>query len=258
MKTVGVLQARVSSSRLPGKVLKLILGEPMLFRQIERVQRSQRLDHLVVATSKLAEDDAIADLCSSINVKCFRGSLDDVLDRCYQAVQSFNPDQIVRLTGDCPLCDPDLIDNLVEFHIAGDYCYSSNTLNPTYPDGLDVEIFKLSCLEAAFKESTLQSHREHVTPFIYQQPQRFKLGSYRSDIDRSHLRWTVDEQLDFELITKIYESIYYHNRNFMTKDVLDWLENNSAWEVYNTCYQRNEGLTKSFSVDQNMLQDLDD
>jgi spore coat polysaccharide biosynthesis protein SpsF len=250
---VAILQARFSSSRLTGKVLKLILGRPMLALQIERLKRSQSIDKLIVATSDRSEDDGIAELCTKIKIECFRGNLDDVLDRFYQAAKPFLPEHIVRLTGDCPLCDPSLIDTIVRFHLNGEYDYSCNTITPTYPDGLDVEVCRFSCLEIAHREATLPSHREHVTQFIHQQPQRFKIGNYQSDIDRSDLRWTVDEQLDFETISAIYESIYPHNPDFTTGDILDWLQANPKWMTYNTQYQRNEGLTRSLLADREFI-----
>lgn len=250
---IAILQARFSSSRLPGKVLKPILGKPMLALQIERIQRAKLLDRLIVATSDYAEDNEIAELCKKVDIECFRGNLNDVLDRFYQAAKLYSPEHIVRLTGDCPLCDPLLIDTVVEFHLADEYDYSCNTLVPTYPDGLDVEIFRYSCLEIAHQEAILPSHREHVTQFMHKQPERFKIGDYRGNIDRSDLRWTVDEQLDFELISKIYESIYQQNSGFTTEDILDWLEINPEWKVYNTLYQRNEGLMKSLLVDKDFI-----
>ena len=179
---LGILQARASSRRLPGKVLKPILGRPMLERQIERLRRARRLDGLVVATSTDAGDDAIDALCRSLGVECFRGSLEDVLDRFYRAVLRHAPQSAVRLTADCPLADPAVIDRLVELHAAGGYDYTSNTLVRTYPDGLDAEVVALPCLEAAWREAALPSEREHVTPFIYNRPQRFRLIDKRSRV----------------------------------------------------------------------------
>jgi spore coat polysaccharide biosynthesis protein SpsF len=246
---IGVLQARFSSTRLPGKVLKLILSKPMLALQIERVQKASSIDRLIIATSHLADDDPIEALSKSINVECFRGSLDDVLDRCYQAVRTKSPQHVVRLTGDCPLCDPLLIDAVVEFHVSGDYDYSSNTIDPSYPDGLDIEVCRFSTLNIAQQEATLHSHREHVTQFIHQQPSRFKLGNYQGEIDRSHLRWTVDEELDFQLVTEIYQALYPTNPSFTTDDILAWLDSHPEWYDFNTHYQRNEGLLKSLAMD---------
>jgi spore coat polysaccharide biosynthesis protein SpsF len=177
-----ILQARVSSSRLPGKVLKSILGRPMLARQIERVLQSRRIDQLVIATSTDPSDDDLENLCWQMNVSCFRGSLNDVLDRFYQAAKKWQPQHVVRLTGDCPLIDPEIIDAAVDFYLAGGYDYAANAIQPTFPDGLDVEIFRFSILESAWKESILPSQREHVTPFIHQQPEQ--CGSLASALDR--------------------------------------------------------------------------
>jgi len=163
---LAILQARVSSTRLPGKVLKPILGMPMLLRQIERVKQAKLIEQLLVATSDDKSDDPIEQLCRENDIACFRGSLDDVLDRFYQAAKPYQPDHIVRLTGDCPLIDPQLIDEVVVFCLSGDYDYVSNAFEPTYPDGLDVEVFRFPCLQQAWEEAELPSEREHVTLFI--------------------------------------------------------------------------------------------
>jgi spore coat polysaccharide biosynthesis protein SpsF len=250
---IAILQARLSSSRLPGKVLRPILGKPMLALQIERIQRSRLIDRLIVATSASPEDEQISELCQEINVVCFQGSLDDVLDRVFQAAKPYSPDHLVRLTGDCPLCEPELIDRIIEFHVDGDYDYSSNTIAPTYPDGLDVEICRFECVVSADREATLPSQREHVTPFIYQQPERFKLGSYENNRDLSSLRWTVDELADFELVTQIYTALYPRNPSFSMLDIVDWLNQHPEWQFHNSQYARNEGLTKSLLADHEFL-----
>lgn len=244
---LAILQARVSSSRLPGKVLLPIVGVPMLLRQIERITLSKKIDRLLVATSADSSDDAIETLCRQNKVDFFRGSLDDVLDRFYQAALPFQADQIVRLTGDCPLADPEIIDQTIDFHLSGKYDYTSNCLEPTFPDGLDVEVFRMDCLKEAWKEARLPSQREHVTPFIYQNPSRFRIGHYKNNIDLSHLRWTVDEEEDFKLVAKIYETLYPLNKNFSTADILDFLEKHPELKTINKKYQRNEGYQKSLS-----------
>jgi glutamate-1-semialdehyde 2,1-aminomutase len=244
-----ILQARVSSSRLPGKVLKSILGRPMLARQIERVLQSRRIDQLVIATSTDPSDDDLENLCWQMNVSCFRGSLNDVLDRFYQAAKKWQPQHVVRLTGDCPLIDPEIIDAAVDFYLAGGYDYAANAIQPTFPDGLDVEIFRFSILESAWKESILPSQREHVTPFIHQQPEQFRIGHYRNNVDLSHLRWTVDEPEDFDLVTRIYELLYPLNPEFRMLDVLALLRQRPELTAINQKYERNEGLQKSLNED---------
>ena len=249
MNILAILQARVSSSRLPGKVLKPILGKPMLARQIERVLLSHRIDQLVVATSTDPSDDGLESLCRQINIPCFRGSLNDVLDRFYQAAQSWQPQHVVRLTGDCPLMDQEIIDAVIDFYLAGGYDYAANAAQPTFPDGLDVEIFRFSILEQAWKEATLPSQREHVTPFICQQPERFQIGHYRNAEDLSHLRWTVDEPEDFDLVTRIYESLYPIHPEFHMSDVLALLQQRPDLAAMNQKFERNEGLQKSLNED---------
>ena len=246
---VGILQARVSSTRLPGKVLKPILGVPMLGRQIERLRRAKSMDRLLVATSTDASDDSIEAFCRGADVNCFRGSLNDVLDRFYQAAHSFSPEHVIRLTGDCPLADPQMIDNLVDFYLKGRFDYASNALEPTFPDGLDAEVFRFSCLETAWREATSKSDREHVTPFIWRNRDRFRIGSFKNDVDRSAERWTVDEPEDFELVASIFSALYPVKSNFGTEDILSFLDKNPGLRHLNSGRRRNEGFEKSLAKD---------
>jgi spore coat polysaccharide biosynthesis protein SpsF len=246
---LAVLQARSSSTRLPGKVLKPILGRPMLELQIERIRRSTLIDKLVVATSSDPEDAVIAELCQRISVPCFRGSLEDVLDRFYQAARSYAPQYVVRLTGDCPLCDPRVIDDVIRFALSGGYDYASNTLNPTYPDGLDVEVCTFEALERIWREASLRSQREHVTPYFYQNPHLFKLGSLIHEPDLSELRWTVDNVADFALVSTIYEGLYDDRPDFTLHDILNLLNEKPELRFCNTDAQRNEGYSKSLEQD---------
>jgi len=250
---LGILQARTSSRRLPGKVLKPILGRPMLERQIERLRRARRMEGLVVATSDDATDDPIAALCRSLAVDCFRGSLDDVLDRFYQAALRSAADTVVRLTGDCPLADPGVIDALIALHASGGYDYTSNTLTRSYPDGLDAEVASMPCLEAAWREATLPSEREHVTPFIYHHPERFRLGSLVQSTDLSGLRWVVDEPDDFAFVTAIYGALYPENPNFGTADVLALLERRPDIAAHMGHAATNEGYQRSLAADATVL-----
>ena len=246
---LAILQARFSSTRLPGKVLKKILGKPMLSLQLERIKHSKRIEELIVATSTEDSDNKIESLCKSMEIPCFRGSLNDGLDRFDQAALPYKPENIVRLTGDCPLIDPLIIDNVIDLCIRGEFDYVSNALEPTFPDGLDVEAFKFSALETAWKEAFLPSHREHVTPFIYQNPERFRIDNYRNNIDLSYLRWTVDLPQDFELVRQIYEALYRQNPKFTTQDILTFLHNNPSLLQINKSILRNEGLKKSEEAD---------
>jgi len=244
---VAILQARFSSTRLPGKVLKSILGDPMLLHQLRRIKRSTLIDSLVVATSLDTLDDDIEQLCLRNDIKCFRGSLNDVLDRFYNAAKKFNAKVVVRLTGDCPLTDSSVIDKVIQYYLDNDFDYASNAVDSTYPDGLDVEVFSFEALEQAWKYANLPSQREHVTPFIRD---NFKVGEVKNKIDLSYLRWTVDEPEDFEFVTKIYEMLYESNQNFGFQDVLNLIVKNPELILINSKFERNEGYKKSLIEDE--------
>lgn len=243
---LGVLQARCSSSRFPKKILAPLGGKPMVLRQLERALRASRLDAVLVATSEDSSDDDVQALCAGRGIPCFRGSLDDVLDRVYRAARQWAPDHVVRLTGDCPLLDPDVLDAVVGFHLGGMYDYTSNTLTPTFPDGLDVEVVRFSCLEAAWREAVLPSEREHVTPFLYKHPERFRLGDFRRTGESlAGLRWTVDEPEDLVFVEKIFLALYPGKPDFSYGDVLDVLQEHPEWAKINRGFDRNEGYRRS-------------
>jgi spore coat polysaccharide biosynthesis protein SpsF (cytidylyltransferase family) len=246
---LAILQARISSTRLPGKVLKPILGKPMLQHQIERTLRSKRIDKLILATSTDPSDNDLEMLCQKMNLPCYRGDLDDVLDRYYQAALLYDPQHVVRLTGDCPLIDPFMMDQVIEFYLAGGYDYATNTLEPTFPDGLDVEIFSFPALKEAWTTANLPSEREHVTQFICNHPHMFKIGDLRGERDLSHHRWTVDEPQDFEFVTRIYEALHSKKPGFGMADILEFLSRNPEISEINQDIKRNEGLEKSIQED---------
>ena len=247
--TLAILQARVSSSRLPGKVLKPILGRPMLELQLERVMRAARIDRLVVATSVEASDDPIVESCRKTGVAVFRGNLTDVLDRYYHAAAPYRPDTIVRLTGDCPLADPAVIDYAIEYFLTHDLDYVGNCVERTYPIGLDVEVFRFVCLEKSWREARLPSEREHVTPFIKNHPEWFSLGHIKSPVDLSHHRWTVDEPQDFAFVTAVYEALYPHNPRFTTDDILAYLSVHPEIMMLNYHIVHGAGYEKSLRED---------
>lgn len=249
MKIIAILQARLSSSRLPGKVLKPILGRPMLWHQLERIKLVTKLDKIIVATSDQSDDDAIEGLCQESDVACFRGSLNDVLSRYYMAAQEHNPDIVIRLTGDCPLADPEVIDFGIDFFLNHDFDYVSNCVERSYPIGLDMEIFKFSCLKEAWKEANLPSQREHVTPFIQDHTDRYKIGHFKNDQDLSHHRWTVDEPEDFEFVKQVYESLYQDNPKFKTADILSLLDSKPELCRINYHIIHGEGYLKSLEED---------
>lgn len=223
---LGVLQARMQSSRLPGKVLAQVQGMPMIAHQLERISRSQRLDGLVVATSIEIEDDGLADVVRSLGIEVFRGDLNDVLNRFMSVADKLNPHAIVRLTADCPLASPTVIDRVISEFEASDVDYASNTLSPTYPDGLDVEVVKTSALRWVSQNSTDPHEREHVTLGVYRHPERFRLRSVRDNADHSDLRWTVDEPADMDFVRWVYSEIYDGNPQFDYPDILDLIAKN--------------------------------
>lgn len=224
MTVTAILQARMSSTRLPGKVMADLCGAPMLVRQIERIRRAADIDTLVIATSFEMDDDPVAELAGDIGVACVRGSLSDVLDRFIKAAHSFPADHFMRLTGDCPLADPALLDDLIAFHIDGSYDYSSNTLLRSYPHGLDAEIMRADVLKTAWREAHSDHDREHVTPFLYRTPGPFVLGSMRQQADQSELRWTVDFPEDLEFVRAVFAALYPNDPAFTRRDVLELLD----------------------------------
>lgn len=234
MKTVAIIQARMGSTRLPGKVMLDLAGQPMLVRDVNRARRAQTLDEIVVATTVKSADDVISDLCESFGWLCIRGDEQDVLDRYYRAAVEREANVIVRLTSDCPLIDPDVIDIVVsEFERLHPVCdYLSNTLPPrTFPRGLDTEVFSFRALEQAWRDDSNAAWREHVTPYIYRNPDIFKFSGVECDVDCSKMRWTVDTPADLEFVRKIYA--HFGDDDFSYKDVLALLEEHSDWVEIN-------------------------
>ena len=248
MKTVALIQARMSSSRLPGKVLLDIAGRPMLWHVVHRAQQAKSIDAVAVITSINEVDDAIERLCTESGIACFRGSLDDVLDRYYQAAMHFQADVVVRLTADCPLLDPAIIDTRRQ----DSFTKTRLTMLPTpwkspYPDGLDTEIFRFAALERAWKEARLKSEREHVTAYILKHPELFRLGSVKQAENLSALRWTVDTSEDLEFVRTVYS--LFPDADFGMADILTVMREHPEMSEINSGQQRNEGYQKSLRED---------
>lgn len=224
MTTLAVLQARMSSTRLPGKVMLPLLGEPMLVRQLERIRRADRIDGVVIATSTDASDDVIAQVARSQGTGLVRGPLDDVLQRFVMAIEEFSPDIVVRLTADCPLASPTVIDAVIEHFGSSQADYCSNTLTPTFPDGLDAEVVSARVLLDVAGLSTDPAEREHVTLGVYRRADRYRLASYTGARDLSSLRWTVDTQADYEFVRAVYEELYPVDPSFDIDDILALLD----------------------------------
>lgn len=252
---LAILQARYSSSRLPGKILKDICGKPMVFHEVDRLRRSGLIDKLVLATSIEASDDPVETACKAEGVTCFRGNLDDVLDRYYQCAKEYEPTHVVRVTGDCPLIDPAVVDSVIEKHINEGNDYTGNTNPPSFPDGLDVEIMTFAALKDAWQEARLMSEREHVTLYIRNHADKYKFGNVACPEDLSAHRWTVDEPEDFELVKAVYEGIYQDKPFFDMYDVLEYIRKNPEILNLNDKFERNEGLKKSLREDREVYRE---
>ncbi len=241
MRIVTVIQARLSSTRLPGKVLLPVLGKPLLIRMAERVTAAQLTGTVVIATSSNKDDDEIEKICLAEKLNCFRGSLTDLLDRHYHAGKIFNADAVVKIPSDCPLIDPDVIDRVIGFYIknSGSYDYVSNLHPATYPDGNDVEVISFDALERNWKESSKIFEREHTTPYIWENPDKFRIANvpWETGLDYSAAhRWTIDFEEDYLFIKKVYEELYPFNPTFSLNDILDLLKRKPELGVINKKY----------------------
>ena len=251
MKITAVTQARYGSTRLPAKVLKTVGDDTLLDIHLKRILNSKLIDKLIVATTTEDGSDKIIDVAIKNSVKTYQGSIDDVLDRFYKCVCDEKPDYVVRLTSDCPLIDPEVIDLIVDTCINSEYDYVSNTLYPTYPDGIDVEVFKFSALKKAFENATLKSDREHVTPYIWRNSSAkgsniFSSFNVANDVDYSNVRITVDTEEDFQVIESLIKHLGTDKKWI---DYVNYIENNDHIAMLNGHHVRNEGYAKSLQND---------
>jgi glutamate-1-semialdehyde aminotransferase/spore coat polysaccharide biosynthesis protein SpsF (cytidylyltransferase family) len=244
-RVVALIQARVGSTRLPGKVLSPVLGRPLLAHQIERVKRARAVDRIVVATSSTTPDAAVFELAARAGVAAFAGSETDVLDRMYRAAAAHGATTVVRLTGDCPLLDPTLIDRCVHHLIEQRHRLDYVSTDGDYPDGLDVEAFSMDALLRAWTEAQLPYEREHVTPYIWQSG-RFRVERLSAGRDLSFHRWTVDDPRDLAFVTAVFDALLpRHGYDFTTDDVLELLQDRPLMSDINRGITRNEGFLKS-------------
>jgi spore coat polysaccharide biosynthesis protein SpsF (cytidylyltransferase family) len=239
----------MGSTRLPGKVMMEICGRPMLWHVIHRLRHAERLDSIVVATSEQMIDDEIEEFCRAEKVPCFRGSEKDVLDRYYQAAKWIGADVIVRITADCPLIDPEVVDSVVNKYLECECDYASNSELRTYPDGLDTEVFSFNALKRAWSEARMMSEREHVTPYIRNNKIIFTSADVFQERDLSTLRWTVDEPEDIEFVRNIYERLYRSDRVFLMDEVVNLLREDPKLLEINKGFERNEGYLRSLRED---------
>lgn len=244
MKIIGVIQSRMSSTRLPGKVLFEAAGKPLLLHMLDRVSRSRFIDEVWVATSVEKDDDPIAAIVEQAGHNIFRGNLDNVLSRFYHIADQVKADIIVRLTGDCPLHDPDIIDRIIDFYLAHQekVDYVSNVLPPSYPDGLDTEVFTFQILADAYQNAASSFDLEHVVPYIRRtSKENDRIGNFLGPADFSHLRWTLDETEDYDLIRQVFEAQAKEGKDFGWLDVMAWMTRDPARFNINAKHKRNEG-----------------
>lgn len=244
-----MIQARIGSSRLPGKVLYTLAGKPVLERVVTRVANASLVDEAVVITSHEKKDDVICHLCESLGISYYRGSEEDVLDRYYQAAIAYNVEHVVRMTADCPLASASVIDDTIRHYLETEADYTNNLKDHTYPDGLDVEVFSFKALHKAWKKASLPSEREHVTQYIVKHPEMFKLEGISTDLPIGHLRLTLDNPEDFKLISLIYDNLAPKNEFFGLQEIIFFLNENPEHALINQTYNRNEGLEKSLQGD---------
>lgn len=231
MRILIVVQARMTSTRLPGKVLKKVLGKPLLEYQLERLKRVSNVDDVVVATTTNLTDDPIVTLCNQLNVSSYRGSEEDVLSRYYESAQLFDADVVVRITSDCPLIDPMVVDQVIHAYCLASPAkdYVANCLERTYPRGMDTEVFSFRVLKQIHVQATSKADREHVTPYIYRHPEKYRIGHVRHCEDQSQHRWTVDTMEDFLLVKVMLENLYPTLPYFSMEDCLRLHEQNPEW-----------------------------
>lgn len=249
MHLIAIIQARMGSTRLPGKVLLTIENRTVLEHVIRRVKSSKLIDDVIVATTIDKEDLKIVGLCASLGVNIYCGSEKDVLDRYYQSAKLFKADNIVRITADCPVIDYRIINNVINMHLMHNSDYTSNTLKESFPDGQDVEVFTFKSIKTAWENATLLSEREHVTPYIRNNPALFKHMNLMSNIDYSNKRWTLDNKEDFEFLRLVYKYLYQKESLFGMQDIIELINERPDIEKINQHIIRNEGYTKSLKAD---------
>jgi spore coat polysaccharide biosynthesis protein SpsF len=259
MKNILIIcQARYGSTRLPGKVLLKILDKPLLWYVIKRLEQVKTKHKIIIATVDSEENLPIVNFAKSFNLDYFLGSEEDVLDRYYLAAKKFNGEILVRITSDCPLTDPSIIDQALEIFLNGNYDYVCNVEPPTYPDGFDIEIFSYEALEKTWREANRTSLREHVTLYIREDmrnnEEKFKTFNFKNDKDYQDYRLTVDTKEDFELISIIIKEFYDRWHEFTMNDIIEFIDNNQKLKQINAKYERDEGLDKSYKEDK-IIQD---
>ena len=243
----AIIQARIGSTRLPGKVLMKLNEDTVLSLLLKQLKHSKFLDEKIIATTNNPKDDVIEKFTTSNNIKLFRGDSDNVLDRYYQCAKRFSLTHIVRITADNPLIDPDIIDQAIKKYSTFNYDYLTNSIDRTFPNGTEVEIFSFDALEIAWKYAKKKSEREHVTPYFYNNPKKFKIHHFKQKKNQSKFRYTIDRKEDYALIVEILSRI--KKRPVRTSDIIDLLTTNPQLLKLNSHIITNEGYIKSIKED---------
>jgi spore coat polysaccharide biosynthesis protein SpsF (cytidylyltransferase family) len=250
MKSAAVIQARMTSSRLPGKVMKVLSNELVIEHVINRLKRCSKISQIIVATSIDASDTILVDWCQVNQIECYRGSLNDVLARYYEVAKIYNLHSIVRITADCPLIDPEIVDEVVTNFMNGDYDFYA--LAGDFPDGLDCSVFSMSALQKSYEEAAKLSEREHIGAYIENNPSTFKIGGlhkFKGQGLGGH-RWTLDEPLDFKFLSIVCKALENKNKYFLSKDIITFLKDNPDIMKINSIIKRNEGYDLSLEQDE--------
>lgn len=237
---LGVIQVRMGSTRLPGKALKPVLSKPLLWLLYERVKAATSLERVVIATGDGIQNQPIVDFAEKYNIEYFAGSEQDLVSRFYQTAQKFGATAVVRVTGDCPLVDPDVVNKVVACYkeSSGNCDYVTNALKPTYPDGLDLDIFPLKTLERMNREMHDSFWREWLTSYLRERPQEYRIANVEHDTDLSALRWTVDHEEDLDFVEAVFSRLYPKKKIFLMKDILELLEKEPLLAEINRKYTR--------------------
>jgi spore coat polysaccharide biosynthesis protein SpsF len=240
MNIVAIIQARIGSTRLPGKVMLKIKGKPLIWHVCNRLSNSKKINQIVLAATTCAADDILQNWCIENGIEYFRGSEDDVLDRFYQAAIKYNADVIVRVTADDPFKDPQIIDRTIELLVENGIDFSHNNYPVSFPEGMDVEVFTFNALEAAAINATLPFDREHVTQYFYKNPTEFKSINLSNNENRSYLRWTIDTEADFKMAETIYDKLYREDSLFNFEDIIHLIDRNPEIALININEIRSE------------------
>lgn len=249
-KVVALIQARMGSSRLPGKVLKPVMGRPMLWYLVQRLKQCQYIDEIAVATSSDVKDLPLLDFAAENGLGCYAGSENDLVDRLYQAGMKFDADAIVRVTGDCPLVDPVLADRVIKKYLdaEGALDCATNCQPRTYPDGLDVALYAMRALGQVWREVQDPFNREWFSCNFYEHPEKYTVGAVYQAQDLSKLRWTLDYPEDLEFIREVLERLHCDSKTFLMQDVLDLLREHPELAEINRAYVEEDGYLKALEA----------